>query len=351
MKPVLLGGHERPIRDISFNKDDDFLFVGSSDRYISLWSTETNERIGTFYHEAAINCLLPSKDTRSLISGDNMGNAYVWDVNTGEMILKISSENENSPVNSIDFGISNSEIIMTYSKRTKDKESRIVVLNLEDAMKKSVNGSVDIGKLPLKGFYCESKSSKAVKTKFLNTNTQCLVAYDNGILEKREVLTGKLLAKGIFHENNKPIMDLCLSSQEELGLSSGKDGRSILFDPDTLEILTILKPQNPLRNINSGKISPLFNPDLPQAEQLRHCIIGGGQESKTVTFTSASEGGFEILIYDMITSEEMGSIGGHFSPINSIAVSNNGNIIVSGAEEGTARMHFMTHEYYELKQY
>ncbi len=48
----------------------------------------------------------------------------------------------------------------------------------------------------------------------------------------------------------------------------------------------------------------------------------------------------------MITGEELGAIGGHFSPINVIAISNNGRVIVSGAEEGTVRKHVMEEDVY-----
>ena len=346
MKPVILGGHERPIKDIIFNREDDFLFVASVDRIVSLWSTETNERIGTFKHDAAINCMKTTQDSKYLITGDSSGVIYIWEAYTGEILTKIEGD-INSPIQSLDLGISNNQLSITLGHRsTKNDVGKIVFINIDDAIKLSKNREITLNKIPQKGFETY-KEIKLSKSKLINCNKEIICAYDSGLVERRDI-EGSILKSAQIH--SKQIMDLSLSAYEELALTSGKDGKSVLFDPETLQVLNEFKPENPVRNINSGKISPLFNPDLSEKNQLRHCIIGGGQESKDVTFTRSNEGGFEILIYEMITGEELGAIGGHFSPINVIAISNNGRVIVSGAEEGTVRKHVMEEDYYALNQ-
>ena len=47
MRPLVLKGHSKPIKALLFNKDNDLLFSGSTDRYITLWSSEYGARIGT----------------------------------------------------------------------------------------------------------------------------------------------------------------------------------------------------------------------------------------------------------------------------------------------------------------
>jgi translation initiation factor 3 subunit I len=86
MKPIILQGHTRPIRDIKFNKDGDFLFTGSNDRNVTLWAAETGERIGNYYHSAAVNNMAITLDSKILITGDNTGGCYFWDVNTGKVL-------------------------------------------------------------------------------------------------------------------------------------------------------------------------------------------------------------------------------------------------------------------------
>ena len=45
MRPLILKGHTAPIKDLLFNYDNDLLFSASTDRYVTLWSSEYGERI------------------------------------------------------------------------------------------------------------------------------------------------------------------------------------------------------------------------------------------------------------------------------------------------------------------
>lgn len=360
MKPVVFTGHRRPIKDIKFNAEDDLLFTASIDRVAILWSTETSERIGTYSHDAAINCINITRDSKYLVSGDNSGFIYIWDVYTGNNLAVVKSDMP-SGVSSIDFGVSDRQVCVTFPCRSKINRSTAMIFDIEEILKgkpqeilKSDNGEAprkifDLNSIPIVKVSSDT-DNKITHTRFLNTNKNLLCAFDNGLIEYRDLKdNGKVLNSKQMHKLGSQIMDLNISGREELALSSAKDGQSVLFDPETLEILNSFAPDNPKRNVNSGKISPLFNPDLPENQQLRHCFIGGGQESQQVTFTKSSEGGFEVLIYEMITGEEIGAISGHFSPINALAISSSGNIVVSGGEEATIRMHFLPPEYFQMK--
>lgn len=369
MKPVVITGHSMPVKDIKFNLEDDVFFTASVDRYISLWSSETNERIGTYFHEAAVNCMAITPDCKYLISGDNVGCIYIWEAMTGINLAVINSGIK-SATTSIDLGVSDRQLLVSFPCRAKSDRGSIITFNFEDVLKgkpkeiKDNKYSTDINNKDIKYYDLNSipykkiisdTDHKITNSKFLNTNKQVLCAFDNGLVQLRDLESQKILNESQLHYDDKnqgcPIMELNLSAKEELALSSGKDGRSVLFDPETLEVLNVFKPDNPQRNINSGKISPLFNPDLNEKDQLRHVIVGGGQDAKNVTFTRSTEGGFEILIYDMITGEELGSISGHFSPINTIGVSHNGKIIASGGEESVVRVYNLPNEYYQMKDY
>lgn len=342
MKPIVLTGHSRPIKEIKFNSEDDLLFTSSIDRFVTVWGTETKERIGTYLHEAAISSMNISRDSKYLISTDKTGILYVWDVKSGAKVKSLRFD-VTEVLSSIDFGVSDNELVISKFSR-KNKNSSSMIVKLEEILK--ANTAQDLNLL----YDVKAEVDAKVKfTKFLNTNTNVLCAFDNGLVQLKDIKTNSVIKESKLHD--KEIMDLDLSAKEELALTSSKDGKSILFDPETLEILNSFSPNSPERNINSGKISPLFNPLLPEKDQLRHCFIGGGQDSQKVTFTSSNEGGFEILIYDMITGKEMGAIPGHFSPINSIAVSNNGGILVSGGEEATVRVYTLNNDYYRLKDF
>lgn len=70
------------------------------------------------------------------------------------------------------------------------------------------------------------------------------------------------------------------------------------------------------RPVNSASISPTRD----------HIILGGGEESMSVTMTSVSAGQFEAKLYHMIFEEEFARFKGHFGPINSIVFDPTGDI-------------------------
>jgi len=134
MKPIILQGHSRPIKDIKFNKDGDLIFTASNDRSVTLWAAETGERIGTFDHLAAINNITLTQDSKILISGDNTGISYFWEVNTGKLLKKIETEPKYN-VRSTDLSYGDKMLSVSFGGRVKDSESFIYVYSLDDILR------------------------------------------------------------------------------------------------------------------------------------------------------------------------------------------------------------------------
>lgn len=57
MKPHLLHAHTKPITWLKYNTEGDLLVVSSKDFSTTVWHTETAEMLGSFKHEAAVNCV------------------------------------------------------------------------------------------------------------------------------------------------------------------------------------------------------------------------------------------------------------------------------------------------------
>ena len=98
------------------------------------------------------------------------------------------------------------------------------------------------------------------------------------------------------------IIDIERSPKEELIITSSKDGKAKILNPDTFDVMTELFPQNPVRNINACRFSPLISSEDEKIVKY-HAFIAGGQESREVTTTASKKGGFEKLIYDCMYGE------------------------------------------------
>ena len=58
-------------------------------------------------------------------------------------------------------------------------------------------------------------------------------------------------------------------------------------------------------------------------------------------------GGFEIHLCNLIHEEELGTISGHFGPVNTLAFFADGRGFVSGGEEGVVRIFRFDKTYFE----
>jgi translation initiation factor 3 subunit I len=343
MKPIILQGHSRPIKDIKFNKDSDLVFTASSDRLITLWASETGERIGTFEHSAAINNITLTQDSKILISGDNTGISYFWEVSTGKLLKKIETEPFYC-VRSCDLSYGDRMIAISFGGRVKDSNSYVNVYNVDDILKADTDKNLTVKNLePLKEF--KAKSSKYITSKWINTNRNLVCTKEDGSIVMLDYESKEIVKEAKIH--SETIQDMDISKKEEVILTASKDGKAQVLNPDTFEIIHTLHPKDPTRNLNSCKISPLFSTGDENEERF-HALLAGGQESRDVTTTHAKKGGFELLFYNIMYGEELGAIQGHFGPVNTVSFSPNGEIIASGAEDSTVRLHKLDQEYFSL---
>jgi len=89
-------------------------------------------------------------------------------------------------------------------------------------------------------------------------------------------------------------------------ITAASDHTAKLYDVKTLQLLKTYTSDRPL---NSAAISPILN----------HVIVAGGQEAMNVTQSSMKVGHFETDFYHMVYCEYLGSVKGHFGPVNSVA--------------------------------
>ena len=340
MKPLVLKGHSKPIKDLQFNRDNDLLFSASTDRFITLWSSEYGERIGTYLHDAAVYTMNIDDNSKYLVSGDSTGCVYVWEASNGTIINKLIIPGVPS-IRSVNFNYNNDLLSIAYGGRTAQSESVIDIYKFDELLKKEKDTK------PLKTIKIPN-NDKISKTRWCDLGRVIIVASETGNLYKYDYETTNKLMEKKIHSNI--IMDLDISPKEELIMTAAKDGKAKVIDPDTFDIMSELFPQNPVRNINACRFSPLISED-DEKKVKYHAFIAGGQESRDVTTTTSKKGGFETLIYDCMFGYELGAILGHFGPVNALAVSSDAELLASGSEESSVRVHRINNpEYHNLER-
>jgi len=119
----------------------------------------------------------------------------------------------------------------------------------------------------------------------------------------REIKAHEMEIRSIQFNRNKTFL-----------ITASADKTAKLFDVKNMSLIKTFKTDRPL---NAACISPTRN----------HVLLGGGQDAGSVTTTASRAGKFESLFYHTIYEEAIGTVRGHFGPINALAFSPDGNFL------------------------
>lgn len=133
MKPLVLQGHSRPIKDIKFSQKGDIVFTASNDRNVIMWKTDTGEKINTYPHAAAVNKITLTCDMKHIITGDNTGSLYIWETNPPLLLIKLEQD-PTYCIRSIDLTLNDYLIMILYASRMKNSKSFICVYKFQDIL-------------------------------------------------------------------------------------------------------------------------------------------------------------------------------------------------------------------------
>lgn len=162
--------------------------------------------------------------------------------------------------------------------------------------------------------------NKATCLGWTNGNEHIIAGFDNGLLVKYDVETGREIMRTDKVHTDR-VNRLSFDADKTLFITASKDTTARLVDPVNFEVVKTYNTPTP---VNGAVISSLHP----------HVLIGGGQEAMLVTVTAASHGKFETRFYHQIYAEEFGRVKGHFGPINALAIHPRGLAFASGSEDG-----------------
>ncbi|KAM5587870.1 eukaryotic translation initiation factor 3 subunit I [Rosa sericea] len=325
MRPILLKGHERPLTFIKYNKDGDLLFSCAKDHNPNVWFADNGERLGTYVgHNGAVWCCDVSRDSSRLITGSGDSTAKLWNVRTGKQLFSFDFK---CPARSVEFSVGDRLAVITTDP-FMGVPSAIHVKRIAKDHADQSGESV----LTLNGH--QGKINRAV---WGPLNKTIISVGEDFVIRIWDSETGKLLKKNeeaIGHKEE--IKSLVKSKDGSHFLTGSRDKSAKLWDTRTLTLIKTYVTQPP---INAVAMSPLLD----------HVVLGGGQDATKVTTTDHRAGHFEAKLFDKVLEKEIGTVKGHFSPINALDFNPDGNSFSTGGEDGYVRINHFDQEYFRIK--
>lgn len=183
---------------------------------------------------------------------------------------------------------------------------------------------------------------KATKVRWGAFDETLIAIFEEGMFIQFDAETGKQLK--LIQAHTQALTGINFSEDKMLMVTSSKDQNAKLWAMDELECIKTYKTDRPLNDV---AISPLYNAETPKC----HLLMGGGQDAKDVTTTAGTSGKFEAMLWHMVFEEEIGTVKGHFGPVNTMAWFRDGRGFVTGGEDGYVRVNYFDGDYFSSKKF
>jgi len=321
MIPILLKGHTRSITAVRYNVDGDLIFTASKHPNFAVWYADNGERLGTYNgHNGAVWSLDVDRHTQRILSGSADTTVKLWNVETGREFM---SWTHKAPVRSVQWSLGE-KFFLTVTDHVLGFMPTIYIWDL----------SVDARIVSKPAMEITGRNeSKILDAIWGPLNENIITACEDGTIRVYDVKNGEQVK--VISEHTRAVQQISYNKNRTMFVSASKDGTSKLFDAKTFKCL---KTYHTGRPINSASISP--------DEEYECVIVGGGQSADTVTTTRVDSAQFRVRFFHTIYQEELGSVQGHFGPVNALAFNPDGRGFASGGEDGYVRLHHFDRTYF-----
>jgi len=313
MRPLVLKGHERSITQVKYNREGDLLFSCSKANFPCVWYADSGERLGTYNgHNGAVNSCDVNFDTTKLITGSGDAVVKLWDVETGQQIHSLPPK---VSVRIVEFAEGDNQFL-ALTDNVMGSPSTISIYSTNDYHR--------ISELPI-------KDTKIMYAMWGPLNKTIITAGQDGKIRVYDSDTSTLIQENSDH--TKAINKMQFDKDKFTFITSSLDQTAKLYDTKTLKALKTYETGRP---VNCASISPIKE----------HVIIGGGQAAESVTTQKMDSSQFKVRFFHKIFTDELGSIPGHFGPVDTLAFSPDGRSFVSGGWDGYVRIHHFDSSYF-----
>ncbi|KAL6122784.1 eif3i [Nucleospora cyclopteri] len=284
--------HERPISEVKFNSDGDYLIAASREGSISMIK-KTAEILGSFEKERiAVNAICTSKD--KIFGAYSDASITTWDIFTGKQIANVETE---SLVGSL---FEDNNILYILSGNAMNKTSYFGIYDLRT---NKIQRVYEPSRTGTKGFFY---------------NDLYVFGDNDGFINQFDVRNNTLINEIKAHYSE--VTSVTPSACRTFFSSSSSDATVKIVDTVDFQTKKSFDCEDPVKS------SAIF----PSNDKIITC---GGTLAREVTKTRGKST-FDLNVFDIVTAQKIGFYSVHIGTINTVAISPNGTQSVSGSEDG-----------------
>lgn len=345
--PVLeVRGHDGRITTMDISPDGSELVTSSFDRTLIIWDLlGRGAEVRRFdAHESRVYDTVLSADGRTGVSGDVDGRVYVWDTQTGDISLDLSSGHGTvynlalSGERGLLAGATEDGTVLLWDVETGDvlqaftaheAPVRAVAFNADGSLLAAAGGQVQVSatRLPDNRVIVwdvetgdivqelDGHSAAVRALAFHPSENRLLSGGDDSRIFLWDVDTGEAVNR--YNRHRDSVWSLSFDADGTRFLSGSLDSRVILWDVEAASVIDIMDAHN------TGVRAVAFHPDGV------HALSAGGDVEVDGVMDN-----FSLLYWDLDSAEVLRRFPGHMRTVRSIALSSDGQTALSAADDG-----------------
>lgn len=305
---AILKEHTGTVTCVCFSPDSRTAITGSEDNTARLWDAQTGrEKVILKGHTNWVTSVCFHPDGQTTLTGSQDNTARLWDAKTGKE--KAVFKGHTGPVCGVAFS-PDGQRLLTGSD---DKTAR-----LWDAETGQENAKL------------EGHTKGVTSVAFSPDTKTILTGSQDGTARLWDAQTGK--ERGKLEGHTAPVMSVCFSPDGKRILTGSLDSTARIWDVETS------KEKVALRGPTGGIVSACFSPD---GKTILAASGHWGRDPNSGEYEQRGWWTYPLVtarLWDAETGLEVAALKGHMHLLTSVAFSPDGKSILTGSQDGTARL-------------
>lgn len=353
-RTATLSGHLNSVNTLDFSPTEDGLLAsGSSDGTVRFWDTKTHKErsIITTGHTESIKAIAFSKDNTKLCAAASNGTVQIWDVQIGkklpppslphydsDSVVALSQDATLLACNGVDIVVRSRRGGTSSTYRHK-RETRLSSLPTGDELISFPHTTVELAISPDNNILAAvNPTRQVVQVWEINTGTEL---FSFGIaLSLFEKLTFSPNSKYLFMfgDDEQPQM-WDVTTQQKINIPNVNEIGAVAFSPDNTTMTLIHSNADDRLVISQWRITPT---GLEEHKEIMPKYWDGytvgllfSPDGKILLRAQSNGRKKYIILWDIDTSVELGTVFRHIDGIETLAFSHDGKTLASVSENGT----------------